>query len=114
MDAGVDKVSAVVPKPSKERMLAAGHATVQYMHGLGITAWLDPMASEAILASYRRLAESGELNSHVAALPVIEFKKGQPEQQLAKALKFREEFKSVPDVKVVGIKVFADGVLEYP
>ena len=114
VDAGVDKVTAVVPKPSQERMLAAGRAAVQYMHGLGITAWLDPAASDAILASYRRLAESGELNSHVAALPVIEFKKGHPEEQLATALKLREDFKNVPDVKVVGIKVFADGVLEYP
>ena len=114
VDAGVDKVSEVVPKPSKERMLEAGRAAVQYMHGLGITAWLDAAASEEILASYRRLAESGELNSHVAALPVIEFKKGHPEQQLAKALKFREDFKNVPDLKIVGIKVFADGVIEYP
>ena len=114
VDAGVDKVSTMIPKPSKERMLAAGRAAVQYMHGLGITAWLDPMASEAILASYRVLAESGELNSHVVALPVIDFKKGNPEQQLATALKFREDFKNVPDVKVAGVKVFADGVLEYP
>jgi hypothetical protein len=57
---------------------------------------------------------SGELKSHVAALPVIEFKKGHPEEQLKKALQFRESFKDVPDVKVVGIKVFADGVVEYP
>ncbi len=114
VDAGVDKVSSVVPEPSNERMLAAGRAAVQHMHALGITAWLDPMASQAILRTYRRLAESGELNSHVVALPVIEFKKGHPEQQLATALKFREDFKNVPDVKVAGIKVFADGVLEYP
>jgi predicted amidohydrolase YtcJ len=114
VDAGVDKVSEVVPKPSKQRMLEAGRAAVQYMHGLGITAWLDAAASEAILTSYRRLAESGELNSHVAALPVIEFKKGHPEQQLAKALEWREHLKNVPGVKVVGIKVFADGVMEYP
>jgi predicted amidohydrolase YtcJ len=114
VDAGVDKVSSVIPKPSKERMLAAGRAAVEHMHSLGITAWLDPAASEAILESYRELAESGELKSHVVALPVIEFKKGHPEQQLAKALKFREDFKNVPDVKVDGIKVFADGVVEYP
>jgi predicted amidohydrolase YtcJ len=114
VDAGVDKVSEVLPEPSKERMLEAGRAAVQYMHGLGITAWLDAEASEAILGSYERLAESGELNSHVAALPVIEFKKGHPEQQLAKALEWREHFEKVPGVKVVGIKVFADGVMEYP
>lgn len=114
VDAGVDKVSTVVPRPSKERMLAAGRAAVEHLHALGITAWLDPMASEAILESYRGLAESGQLNSHVVALPVIEFKKGHPEQQLATALKFREDFRNVPDVKVAGIKVFADGVVEYP
>lgn len=114
VDAGVEKVSAVVPKPSKERMLAAGRAAVEYMHGLGITAWLDAAASEEILATYRGLAESGELNSHVAALPVIDFKRGHPEQQLATALEWREQFSNVAGVKIVGIKVFADGVLEYP
>ena len=114
VDAGVEKVRAVIPKPTDERMLEAGRAAVRYMHGLGITAWLDPAASDAILTSYRRLAEIGELNSHVGALPVIEFKKGHPDQQLAKALQARDQFSNVADVKVIGIKVFADGVLEYP
>jgi predicted amidohydrolase YtcJ len=114
VDAGVDKVREVVPKPNAQRMLAAGRAAVQYMHQMGITAWLDAAASEDILTTYQRLADGSELNSHVVALPVIEFKKGHPEQQLARALEWREHFKNVPGVKVVGIKVFADGVLEYP
>ncbi|MGA9528045.1 MAG: amidohydrolase [Terriglobales bacterium] len=114
VDAGVDKVDEVVPEPSKERMFAAGKAAVRHMHALGITGWLDAAASDAILATYEALAETGELESHVVALPVIEFKKGHPEQQLEKALKLREHFKSVPEVRVAGIKVFADGVLEYP
>jgi predicted amidohydrolase YtcJ len=45
---------------------------------------------------------------------VIEFKKGHPEQQLTLALEWREQFRNVPGVKIVGVKVFADGVLEYP
>ena len=114
VDVGSDKAREVVPKPSKERMLAAGRAAVQYMHEQGITAWLDAAASDEILATYRGLAESSELNSHVAALPVIDFKSGHPEQQLVTALEWREQFKNVPGVKIVGIKVFADGVLEYP
>jgi predicted amidohydrolase YtcJ len=114
VDVGSDKARAVVPKPSKERMLAAGRAAVQYMHEQGITAWLDAAASDEDLATYRGLAESGELNSHVAALHVIDFKSGHPEQQLATALEWREQFKNVPGVKIVGIKVFADGVVEYP
>ncbi len=114
VDAGVDKVTEVLPKLSAERMLAAGRAAVEYMHRLGITAWLDAAASEAILTTYERLDQNGELNAHVVALPVIEFKKGHAEQQLLKALEWREHFKNVPGVRVVGIKVFADGVLEYP
>ena len=114
VDAGIEKVNEMVPEPTQERMLAAGRAAVRYMHELGITAWLDAEASAAILASYRGLAERGELNSHVAALPVIEFKKGHPDRQLATALEWRQQFKNVPGVKIVGIKVFADGVLEYP
>jgi predicted amidohydrolase YtcJ len=114
VDLGVNRASAVVPKPDRARMHAAAQAAVQQMHAWGITAWVDPMASDAILTSYRELAEAGELKSHVGALPVIEFKKGHPDEQLTTALQRREDFKNVPDVKVVGIKVFADGVLEYP
>ncbi len=114
VDAGVDKVSALVPRPDKERMLAAARAAAQHLHGLGITAWLDPSVSADTLASYRSLDERGELNSHVAALPVIDFKEGHPERQLAAALEWRERFQDVPGARIVGIKVFADGVLEYP
>ena len=114
VDAGSDKARAVVPKPTEEQMLAGGRAAVRYLHEQGITAWLDAAASKEILTTYRHLAESGELNSHVAALPVIDFKSGHAEQQLARALEWREQFRDVPGVKVVGIKVFADGVLEYP
>ena len=114
VDAGVDKANQVVPKPNDQRMLAAARAAVEHMHSLGITAWLDPAASDPILNAYRALADNRQLKSHVAALPVIEFKKGHPDQQLSKALEWREKLKNVPDFKVVGIKVFADGVLEYP
>lgn len=114
VDVGSDKARSVIPRPSAERMLQAGRAAVQYMHEQGITAWLDAAAGEEILATYRALAERDELHAHVAALPVIDFKSGHPEQQLARALEWREQFENVPGVKVVGVKVFADGVLEYP
>lgn len=114
VDAGVEKVEKVIPPPDAKRMLEGGRAAMDYMHGLGITAWLDPATSDKILATYRSLAENGQLRSHVGALPVIEFKKGHPDEQLQKALATRESFKNVPDVKVVGIKVFADGVVEIP
>ncbi|ABF43693.1 Amidohydrolase 3 [Candidatus Koribacter versatilis Ellin345] len=114
VDLGNEKVEQIMPKPDAARMLSAARAAVDYMHHLGITAWLDPAVSDAILAAYRGLAEKGELKSHVGALPVIAFKKGDPDGQFKHALDLRESFKDVPDVKVIGIKVFADGVAEIP
>lgn len=114
VDAEVKKLDAVVPEWSSEQMLRAGREAVKHLHKLGITAWLDPNASEAILATYRKLAESGELHSEVAALPVVDFKQGHPEQQLATALEWRKQFENVPGVRIIGIKVYADGVAEYP
>jgi predicted amidohydrolase YtcJ len=114
VDAGMDRVGEVLAAPNAAQMLTAGRAAVQYMHALGITAWLDAAASDAILATYQKLAESGALQSHVAALPVIDFKRGHAEQQLATAMAWRQRLKTVPGVRIIGIKVFADGVLEYP
>ena len=114
VDVGSDKAREVVPKPSEEQLLAAGRAAVQYMHEQGITAWLDAAANKEDLDTYRTLAERGELHTHISALPVVDFKGGHPDQDLKTALEWREEFKSVPGVKIVGIKVFADGVLEIP
>jgi len=110
----MDKAMDVLPDQTPEKMLEAGRAAVAQMHEWGITAWVDPSTSDAILRVYRELAEKGELNSHVLALPVIHFKEGHVEQQLERVLKIREDFKNVPEVKVGGIKVFADGVVEYP
>jgi predicted amidohydrolase YtcJ len=71
--AGVDKADLVVPRPTEQRMLEAGRAASQHLHSLGITAWLDPMASEAILKSYRGLSDKGELKSHVGAIVFLPF-----------------------------------------
>jgi predicted amidohydrolase YtcJ len=114
VDKGIARVSALLPEPSAERMLEGGRAAVAYMHQLGITAWLDPRVDAPIIRAYRTLAERGELNSHVGMLARIRFKTADPDTQLAQALVWREELKSVPDVKIIGIKVFADGVVEYP
>ena len=69
MDAGLDKIEAIVPAPSKEQYLEAGRAAVQYLRSLGITAWLDAMAEPPILATYQSLAQHGDLAGHVGSVP---------------------------------------------
>lgn len=113
VDAGLSKVHAVLPEPSKEHLLEAGRAALRYNNALGITAWLDAVAGESVLSAYKGLSDRGELTAHVAALPRVE-PRNDPDAELAKVQRLREQFKGVPDLYMPGLKVFADGVVEIP
>lgn len=112
VDAGMAKIMPLLPKPTDDRLLAAARAALQYNYSLGITAWLDPLADEDVLKAYRLLAEHGELLSHVAAFPQVFAK--DPVAEIAAVQKTREAYKNVPNLHLAGIKLFADGVVEYP
>jgi predicted amidohydrolase YtcJ len=113
VDSGLSKIRTVVPEPTKEQWLEGGRAAVQYLHSLGITAWLDAVANEPVLSTYKNLAERGELTAHVAAFPVVN-PRNDPTQELTAYQKLRAKFAGVPELAMPGIKVFADGVVEYP
>lgn len=113
VDAGREKLDAAVPRPSKEQMLAGGRAAVQYLHSLGITAWLDAWADESVLSTYKSLAANGGLTAHVAAFWVVN-PRNDPAKELEIAQKVRKEYAGITNLTIPGIKVFADGVLEYP
>ena len=112
VDAGMEKVLPLIPKPSDDRLLAAARAALQYNYSLGITAWLDPLADEQVLKGYKLLADHGELLSEVDAFPQVFAK--DPAAELAGVQKTRVAFKNVANLHITGIKVFADGVVEYP
>jgi predicted amidohydrolase YtcJ len=114
VDKGLEKIEAVMPKPSQEELLEAGRSAVLYLHSFGITSWLDPAVDEPILTAYRSLSERGELTAHVAALPVVELKKGDNTDPLIEIQALRKKFGDVRGLAIPGIKVFADGVVEYP
>jgi len=113
VDSGLSKIRTVVPAPTKEQWLEGGRAAVQYLHSMGITAWIDAVANEPVLSTYKGLAERGELTAHVAAFPVVN-PRNNPAQELAAYQTLRAKFAGVPELAMPGIKVFADGVVEYP
>ena len=113
VDAGLDKIQEFVPAPSKEQYLEAGRAAVQYLHSLGITAWLDAMAEPPILATYQNLAQHGDLTAHVAAFLVVN-PRNDPAKELEIVRQLRQQFAGIQNLTLPGIKVFADGVLEFP
>ena len=112
VDAGMEKIVSLLPAPTEDRLLAAGRAALQYNYSLGITAWLDPLADESVLKTYRLLADRGELVSEVDAFPQVFAK--DPLAELTAVEKTREAYKSIPNLHVTGVKIFADGVVEYP
>jgi predicted amidohydrolase YtcJ len=113
VDKGLEKIEAVIPKPSREELLEAGRSALHYLHSFGITSWLEPAVDEPILTAYRALSESGELTAHVAALVVVDLKKGNSDP-LMEVRALRKKFGDVRGLTIPGIKVFADGVAEYP
>jgi predicted amidohydrolase YtcJ len=112
VDAGEEKVDALLPAYTDEQLLAAGRAALEYNYSLGITAWLDPLAADYVLRAYKLLADRGELRPQVVAFPRVLAK--DPAAELAAVQKTRQEYKDVPNLHVTGIKVFADGVVEFP
>jgi predicted amidohydrolase YtcJ len=105
---------AAVPQPSRQELLSAGRSAVHYLNSLGITAWLDARAGEPVLTAYRDLSEHGELTAHVGAFPEVKAMKETDEDPLAKVQILRKEFNDVPNLRIPGIKIYADGVAEYP
>ena len=123
-----DQVRSQIPAASQEVMLKAAREAVRVNNQYGVTAWMDAAANAGsgdslfdfkataqtvgVLPLYRALAERGELNAHVAAL-LITNPKSRPAdlEVLAQVMK---QFEGVPNLSFPGIKVFVDGVLEYP
>jgi len=112
VDAAVDKIEPLLPPHTDDELLAAARAALAYNYRLGITAWLDPLAADYVLRAYKMLADHGELNSEVVAFPQVFAK--DPPAELAAIQKTRAAYRNVAHLHVTGIKVFADGVAEYP
>jgi predicted amidohydrolase YtcJ len=125
VDAGLTRLKHSLPHPSPATLLAAGEAAMRYMNGLGITAWLDAAPAGVVggdtplsaadpgdLPVYKALSEHGELTAHVVAYPVVKPDVGLQQIEVVEALRAR--FSGVPDLEIPGLKVFADGVVEYP
>ncbi len=123
VDAGLYPVQALLPLASNAKLLAALEDAQQHFHSLGITAWMEPLINEnpggdidntsvGALPAYKALAEKGGLKAHVAALLMAD-SKATP-KDLDELDKVRRQYLDIPDLSLPGIKVFADGVAEYP
>ncbi len=117
-DSGFDKVDAVLPDVPVDYKRAAIKA-FEYNNGLGITAWLDPAAGDIgdtvnhILNAYKYLIQQNKLTAHVAAVVVADANAA-PQPQIDKLRKVQAQYSGNRNLSVIGFKIFADGVIEYP
>lgn len=125
---GWDRVRSQYPAPSDADMLNAAREAVKINNQVGVTAWMDAAANAGdgdslfelrpteqdvgVLPLYRKLAENGELSAHVAAL-LITHPQSKP-ADLDVLGKVMQQFQGVPNLSFPGIKIFADGVMEFP
>ena len=96
----------------------AAEKTILYNNKFGITAWLDPSvtslknSSRNMLDWYRYLSNTGKLSAHVAATVVADID-SDPQPQIDKVKMLQRKY-SYTDFAIIGFKVFADGVIEFP
>ena len=102
-------VSDVMPKPTVDQNVEAMRYARDYLHGLGITAIQTGYTYPDELAAMEILDKASELQLHVSA-PLL-WDDTDNNDQLPRLLEERARYSS-GNVRVLGVKLFQDGVLE--
>jgi predicted amidohydrolase YtcJ len=118
-DSGMGKLFRVLPKTHGKDTTALQQA-LDYLHSVGVTAFLDPHIGETgkdmenpDLETYALMSRSGRLSAHVAGV-VMASGNVDPAPQIATVKALQKKYAGTPDFSLIGFKIFADGVVEYP
>lgn len=128
VDSGWDIVSEKIPPLSHDLMYKGSKEAVSYYNSLGLTAWLDIAANASplqgifnikntentlgMIPMYKELSEKGKLSARVSGLHVINSKSTPKVFDTLDGI--NSKYKNINNFNLIGVKVFADGVLEYP
>ncbi|MDH4092055.1 MAG: amidohydrolase [Cyclobacteriaceae bacterium] len=114
----IQKARRALP-PSPVTPYQGALSGVRHLNSLGITAWLDPAAGHIddglqneALTAYAQLANDELLTAHVATTVVADAN-GSTTPQFKMLNELQRKYNG-KHVDVLGLKIFADGVLEYP
>lgn len=123
-----DYVLNAIPPVDDNKIAQGILAGTKEMNSVGITAWMDPISNvrplapvfnahpglhdEGLLPAYTTLAAEGKLNAHVTGLALVNIHA--TPAAIDNVVALRAKFSHTPDVRLGGIKIFQDGVIEYP
>ena len=111
-DAAQGLVAAVVPPLSLAEKVALTQQALDLARARGITTVQDAWASEAELDVYAALADAGQLKMRVRATLASEIIDDEAEYQ--RLIDLRARFARHPLIRANAVKLFSDGVIEYP
>ncbi|MGW0901400.1 amidohydrolase, partial [Streptomyces goshikiensis] len=104
-----------VPEPSRTELVAACAKVLELAAASGVTTMMDALVGRHELELYRDLSAAGKLPQRI--VPAIRLDAEQtrdPAAALAYARGLRREFDGVRGLRFGMVKVFLDGVIEYP
>ena len=102
-------VNTLVPPPSAAEQEQALLNAQAELHALGITAWQDAVVEPETLAAYLAVAGRGQLTMRAEGNLLWDRSRG--EEQIDDLLEMRERG-SLGRLRIRGVKIFQDGVLE--
>ncbi|MCJ1680497.1 amidohydrolase [Streptomyces sp. APSN-46.1] len=114
-DDAQDLVKRHVPEPSPAELVAACAKVLELAAASGVTTMMDALVGRRELELYQALSAAGKLPQRI--VPAIRLDAEQttdPAAALAYARGLRREFEGVRGLRFGMIKVFLDGVIEYP
>ncbi|GGV89088.1 hypothetical protein GCM10015535_41930 [Streptomyces gelaticus] len=108
-------VTRHIPKPSEADLIAACSRVLAQAAASGVTTMMDAMVGQSDLARYRALANAGMLPQRIVpAIKIDADLAKDPKAALAYARGLQRSFRDIPGLRFGTIKVFLDGVIEYP
>ncbi|MBK6862269.1 MAG: amidohydrolase [Ideonella sp.] len=111
-DAAQGLVAAVVPPLSLAEKMALTQQALDLARARGITTVQDAWASEAEMEVYAALADAGKLKMRVRATLASEIVDDEAEYE--RLIDLRARFANHPLIRANAVKLFSDGVIEYP
>ncbi|MFG2297679.1 amidohydrolase [Streptomyces sp. NPDC048603] len=104
-----------VPEQTRAELVAACAKVLEQAAASGLTTMMDALVGRHELELYRDLAAAGKLPQRIVPALRLEVEQTRdPAGSLAYARDLRREFGGVPGLRFGMIKVFLDGVIEYP
>lgn len=108
-------VTRHIPEPDREQLVAAAAKTFAEAAASGITTFMEAVVGKGELSVYQTLAERGALPQRIVpALRIDSDLAKDPAAALAYAQGLRADFGGVRGLRFGTVKVFLDGVIEYP